>query len=223
MEQVLDVYKRPYNEQIPIICMDESPKQLIKETKTALPVRPGHPLKEDYEYERCGVTNVFLASEPLKGKRFIEITQRKTKEDWAYFIRRISEEWYPKASKIILVMDNLITHKAGALYETFEPTEAKRIKDRFEFVYTPKHGSWLNMAEIELNVLMNRCLNRRIDNMETLQKEAAAWQKYRNGKSATIWVRKKATTTAATRVAATPTIRVLEQEGIDVPPLSRSK
>ena len=166
--------------------MDESPKQLIKETKTALPVRPGHPLKEDYEYERCGVTNVFLASEPLKGKRFIEITQRKTKEDWAYFIRRISEEWYPKASKIILVMDNLITHKAGALYETFEPTEAKRIKDRFEFVYTPKHGSWLNMAEIELNVLMNRCLNRRIDNMETLQKEAAAWQKYRNGKSATI-------------------------------------
>lgn len=166
--------------------MDESPKQLIKETKTALPMRPGHQRKEDYEYERCGVTNVFLASEPLKGKRFIEITQRKTKADWACFIRRISEEWYPKASKIILVMDNLVTHKAGALYETFEPTEAKRIKDRFEFVYTPKHGSWLNMAEIELNVLMSRCLNRRIDNMETMQKEAAAWQKYRNGKAATI-------------------------------------
>lgn len=166
--------------------MDESPKQLIKETKTALPMRPGHQLREDYEYERCGVTNIFLASEPLKGKRFIEITPRKTKADWAYFIRRISEEWYPEASKIILVMDNLVTPKAGALYETFEPTEAKRIKDRFEFVYTPKHGSWLNMAEIELNVLMGRCLNRRIDNIETMQKEATAWQKYRNDKSATI-------------------------------------
>lgn len=186
MEYVLDVYKRPYNEHIPLVCMDESPKQLIRETRTAIPMKPGQPLREDYEYERCGVINVFLASEPLMGKRFIEITERKTKLDWANFIRKIADEWYKDASKIILVMDNLATHKSGALYEAFEPTEAKRIRDRFEFVYTPKHGSWLNMAEIELNVLMNRCLNRKIDNIDTIQREANAWQNYRNGKESTI-------------------------------------
>ena len=166
--------------------MDESPKQLIKEIRSALPIKSGRPVCEDFEYERCGVVNVFLASEPLAGKRFIDVTHRKTKTDWAYFIRRIADEWYRDASKIILVMDNLITHKAGALYETFEPAEAKRVKDRFEFIYTPKHGSWLNMAEIELNVLMGRCLNRRIDNIETLAKEAMAWQKYRNNKESLI-------------------------------------
>lgn len=186
MEHVLDIYKRPYNEQIPVICMDESPKQLINEIRTAIPMKPGRQACEDFEYERCGVANVFLASEPLMGKRFIEVTQRKTKIDWANFIRKIADEWYKDASKIILVMDNLVTHKAGALYETFEPAEAKRIKDRFEFVYTPKHGSWLNMAEIELNVLMGRCLNRRINNIETMQREATAWQKYRNNKESMI-------------------------------------
>lgn len=186
MERVLDIYKRPYNEHIPLICMDESPKQLIRETRTAIPMKPGQPAREDYEYERCGVINVFLASEPLIGKRFIEITERKTKADWANFIRKIADEWYKEAGKIILVMDNLSTHKPGALYETFEPAEAKRIRDRFEFVYTPKHGSWLNMAEIELNVLMNRCLNRKIDNIETIRTEASAWQKYRNDKESSI-------------------------------------
>jgi len=186
MEQVLDIYKMPYNEQVPVICMDESPKQLIRETITSIPMKPGHPVREDYEYERCGVTNVFLASEPLIGKRFVEITERKTKKDWAYFIRKIADEWYKDAIKIILVMDNLVTHKVGALYETFEPVEAKRIRDRFEFVYTPKHGSWLNMAEIELNVLMGRCLSRKIDNIETLEREAKAWQTYRNNKDSTI-------------------------------------
>jgi|SRR6185503_4661740 len=186
MERVLDIYKRPYNEHIPLICMDESPKQLIRETRTAIPMKPGQPVREDYEYERCGVINVFLASEPLIGKRFIEITERKTKADWAHFIKKIADEWYKEASKIILVMDNLSTHKPGALYETFEPAEAKRIRDRFEFVYTPKHGSWLNMAEIELNVLMNRCLKRKIDNIETIKIEASAWQKYRNDKESAI-------------------------------------
>lgn len=186
MERVLDIYKRPYNEHIPLICMDESPKQLIREIRTAIPMKPGQPFREDYEYERCGVINVFLASEPLVGKRFIEITERKTKMDWANFIRKIADEWYKEADKIILVMDNLSTHKPGALYETFEPTEAKRIRDRFAFVYTPKHGSWLNMAEIELNVLMNRCLNRKIDNIETIRTEATAWQKYRNNKESSI-------------------------------------
>lgn len=186
MEYVLDVYKRPYNWQFPVVCMDESPKQLIKETRMAMPMKSGCPAREDFEYERCGVANVFMASEPLRGKRFIEITERKTKIDWAYFIRRIADEWYPNVSKILLVMDNLSVHKPGALYETFEPQEAKRIRDRFEFVYTPKHGSWLNMAEIELNILMARCLNRRIDNIQTMQNEATAWQNYRNNKESVI-------------------------------------
>jgi hypothetical protein len=186
MEHVLDIYKQPYNRFIPVVCMDESPKQLIKETRVTLPMKPGRAACEDFEYERCGVANIFLVSEPLMGKRFIEVTYRKTKVDWAHFVRKIADEWYKDASKIILVMDNLVTHKVGALYETFEPKEAKRIRDRFEFIYTPKHGSWLNMAEIELSVLMSRCLNRRIDNIETMEREAIAWQQYRNNKDSMI-------------------------------------
>jgi len=174
MERVLDVYKRAFNKDLPIVCMDESPKQMIKETRLAIAMRPGHEAKEDFEYERCGVANIFLASEPLTGKRYVEITERKTKVDWARFIKQIADEWYKDAPKIILVMDNLGTHKPGALYEIYEPKEAKRIWDRFDFIYTPKHGSWLNMAEIELNVLMGQCLNRRIDNMETMKKEVKA-------------------------------------------------
>ena len=166
--------------------MDESPKQLIKETRQPISAKPGHEAREDFEYERCGVVNIFLCSEPLKGKRHIEITERKTKADWAMFVKRIADEWFKETEKITLVMDNLATHKPGALYEVFEPAEAKRIWDRFEFVYTPKHGSWLNMAEIELNVLMGQCLNRRIDNMETIKQEAVAWQKHRNNKDAKI-------------------------------------
>lgn len=186
MEQVLDVYKRPYNEEFPIVCMDESPKQLIKETRKPLPMEPGNEAREDFEYERCGVANIFLASEPLKGKRYISITERKTKIDWAIFIKQIADDWYKDAVKITLVMDNLATHKAAALYDAFNPEEAKRIWDRFEFVYTPKHGSWLNMAEIELNVLMGQCLNRRIDKLETMKREVAAWQNHRNNKNSTI-------------------------------------
>jgi hypothetical protein len=186
MELVLDVYKIAYSEAFPVICMDESPKQLIKESRTAIERKPGHDAKEDYEYERCGVANIFMANEPLAGKRYVKVTERKTKTDWAAFIKEIADKHYPLAQKIRLVMDNLATHKPAALYEAFPPEEAKRIWDRFEFIYTPKHGSWLNMAEIELNVLMGQCLNRRIDNIETIKQEVNAWQQDRNNKEATI-------------------------------------
>jgi len=186
MEQVLDVYKRPYDKDFPVVCMDESPKQLIKETRIPIPMRPGSDARVDFEYERCGVANIFMASEPLIGKRYVSIKERRTKIDWALFIKEIADKWYKNAKKIILIMDNLATHKAAALYETYEPKEAKRIWDRFEFVYTPKHGSWLNMAEIELNVLMGQCLNRRIDNMETIKEEVKAWEIHRNNKKAII-------------------------------------
>lgn len=186
MELVLDVYKTPYNKDFPVICMDESPRQLIKQTRVPIAGRPGRDAREDYEYERCGVANIFMANEPLTGKRYVKVTERKTKTDWAVFIKQISDEYYPSAEKIRLVMDNLNTHRPAALYETFPPGEAKRIWDRFEFIYTPKHGSWLNMAEIELNVLMGQCLNRRIDNMETMKKQVSAWQKDRNNKKSII-------------------------------------
>lgn len=186
MEKVLDVYKRPYNSLIPVICMDESPKQLIKETRQSIPASKRKEKRIDYEYERCGVCNIFIANEPLNGKRIVKITERKTKTDWAEFIKHIADELYPKAEKITLVMDNYSTHTAGSLYEIYSPAEAKRIWDRFEFVYTPKHGSWLNMAEIELNVLMGQCLNRHIDNIETVRTEVNFWQKHRNNKKSKI-------------------------------------
>jgi len=166
--------------------MDESPKQLIKETRIPLPMKPGQESRVDYEYERCGVVNVFLASEPLNGKRYIDVKERKTKIDWAGFVRNIADQWYASAQKITLVMDNLATHKPSALYEAFSPEEAKRVWDRFEFVYTPKHGSWLNMAEIELNVLMGQCLKRRIDSMGIIKDEVNAWQNHRNNRKAKI-------------------------------------
>lgn len=185
MEMVLDVYKRPYDERCPVVCMDESPKQLIEETKTPIQVAPGKPAKHDYEYKRCGVCNIFMACEPLAGKRVVKITTRRTKKDWAQFIDEISE-LYPEAQKITLVMDNLNTHSPGALYETFNPVKAKALWDRFEFVFTPKHGSWLNMAEIELNVIIGQCLGRRIDTMEEVEQEAYAWQQHRNNKKAKV-------------------------------------
>ena len=185
MEKVLEVYKRPYNEKRPIVCMDESPKQLIGETKTPIPAKLGSNEKYDYEYIRKGVCNIFIANEPLAGKRYIKVTERKTKRDWACFIEEIALE-YKDADKITLVMDNLETHKPGSLYETFPAAKAKWLWDRFEFIYTPKHGSWLNMAEIELNVLMSQCLGRRIDRIEIIEKEVKAWQKARNNKNAKI-------------------------------------
>lgn len=186
MESVLDVYKMPYSAHTPVVCMDESPKQLIKETRVPIAIKPGCDAKEDYEYERCGVANIFMANEPLAGKRYVKVTEQKTKKDWAAFVKEIADDHYPSAEKIRLVMDNLATHKAAALYDAFSPEEAKRIWDRFEFIYTPKHGSWLNMAEIELNVLMGQCLNRKIGDMETMKSEVRAWQQDRNNKGATI-------------------------------------
>lgn len=185
MEQVLDVYKRPYDADHPVICMDESPKQLIDELRPSLAQRPGQPARVDHEYIRKGVVNIFMANEPLKGKRLVQITEFKTKKDWAKFIKRISDK-HPKAKKITLVMDNFKTHNASALYETFEPKEAKRLWDRFEFIYTPKHGSWLNMAEIELHVLNGQCLNRHISTMKKIKEEVNAWKKNRNNKNSKI-------------------------------------
>ena len=183
MERVLDVYKRPYNKDNPVICMDESPKQLIQEGRVPVKMKPGQEARVDYEYIRHGVVNVFMANEPLRGKRFTQVTEFKTKKDWALFIKDIADKEYPKAEKITLVMDNFKTHMPSAFYETFNPGEAKRIWDRFEFIYTPKHGSWLNMAEIELHVLNGQCLNRHIASLNKINEEVEAWQANRNNKN----------------------------------------
>ena len=185
MERVLDVYKRPFDPRYPVVCMDESPKQLIGETRIPIPASRGIPARHDYESRRCGMCNIFLACEPLAGKRMVAITGRKTKQDWAYFLQEIVGQ-YKSADKITLVMDNLNTHTPGSFYETFPPDKAKALWDKFEFVYTPKHGSWLNMAEIELNVLTGQCLNRRIDDVKVIIKETRAWQDLRNNKNAKI-------------------------------------
>ena len=179
MEQVLDVYRRPYDKALPVVCMDETPRQLIRETRVPIPAEPGRPARHDYEYRRCGTCNVFMATEPLAGKRMTRVTERKTKIDWAHFLADIAAR-YPDAKKITLVMDNLNTHRPGALYEAFPPAQAKALWDRFEFLFTPKHGSWLNVAEVELNVMIRQCLNRRIDCIDILRNEVAAWQAARD-------------------------------------------
>jgi len=186
MERVLDVYKKPYDESYPVVCMDESPKQLIEEGRSSIKMQPGQETRQDYEYIRHGVINIFMTNEPLKGRRLVEVTESKTKKDWAHFVKRIADEQYPNAKKITLIMDNYKTHAASASYESFEPAEAKRIWDRFEFVFTPKHGSWLNMAEIELHVLNKQCLNRHISTIESVRKEVNAWQMLRNNKECKI-------------------------------------
>ena len=185
MEKVLDVYKRPYDERHPVVCMDESPKQLIGESKTPVKAKPGSVEKHDYEYVRNGVCNIFMSNEPLAGKRPVKVTERKQKPDWALFVEEIAGQ-YPHAERITLVMDNYDTHKPGSLYDTFPAEKAKAIWDRFEFVFTPKHGSWLNMAEIELNVLMGQCLAGRIPDIEDIRKQVKAWQDARNNKNAKI-------------------------------------
>ena len=179
MEKVLDVYQRPYDPALPVVCMDETPRQLIRETRVPVPSAPGRARRQDYEYRRCGTCNVFMANEPLAGRRLTKVTARRTKTDWARFLKDIAQR-YPDASRILLVMDNLSTHRPGALYDAFPPAEAKALWDRFEFVYTPKHGSWLNVAEVELNVLIRQCLNRRLDSMDVLRDEVAAWQAARD-------------------------------------------
>lgn len=185
MEKVLEVYKRPYDPRYPVVCMDESPRQLIRNTREPLPLKPGCPQRVDYEYERCGVCNIFMAVEPLAGKRLVNVTERKTKTDWAEFIDDIAQQ-YEEAEKITLVMDNLNTHGPGSLYETFAPEKAKTLWDRFEFVYTPKHGSWLNMAEIELNILIRQCLSGRLASMEEMREAVNCWQFQRNNSGAKI-------------------------------------
>jgi len=185
MEQVLDVYKLAYDEDYPVVCMDESPKQLIEEIAST-PMKPAQDARVDYEYIRHGMVNIFMANEPLKGKRLVEITEYKTKTDWAKFMKRIADEMYPEAKKIRLVMDNFKTHDASAFYETYAPEEAKRLRNSFEFIFTPKHGSWLNMAEIELHVLNGQCLNRHIATVEKIKAQVCAWQNHRNNKNAKI-------------------------------------
>jgi transposase len=182
MEDVLEVYKRPYDEASPVICMDEACKQLVKETRIPLPMRPGDGECYDYEYERAGTRNMFMACEPLKGKRYVKVTEHRTRQDWAEFIREIVDQHYPEARKVVLVMDNLNTHAPSSFYATFEPEEARHLIERLEIHSTPKHGSWLNMAEIELSVLAGQCLDRRIGSEEDLMREISAWQEKRNNK-----------------------------------------
>lgn len=180
MEEILDLYKKPYNPLYPVVCMDESSKQLIKEVREGLPMTPGQLEKYDTEYERNGTANIFMGFEPLQGIRFTKITERRTKVDWALYIKELVDIHYKKAEKVILVMDNLNTHDKSSLYEAFEPSTAKRIADRLEIHYTPKHGSWLNMAEIELSHLSRQCLSRRIGEKSIMTSEVEAWTKARN-------------------------------------------
>lgn len=186
MEDVLDVYKREYNEKHPLVCMDETNKQLTKETRVPIPMRNGKAERYDTEYERNGTANIFLGFEPLKGKRKLKVTDQRRKTDWAHFIKELVDIDYAEAEKIVLVMDNLNTHNGSSLYEAFEPAEAKRILDRLEIHYTPKHGSWLNIAEIELSHLSRQCLDRRIPDKESLIQETSAWCKKRNEEETTV-------------------------------------
>jgi hypothetical protein len=180
MEDVLEVYKLPYDAKRPLLCMDEMPKQLLAETREPLPCRVGKPARQDYEYERKGVADLFMVFEPLQGKRFVEVTRQRRKVEWATVMKRIADEFYPQAEKIVVVLDNLNTHTPSAFYETFAPPEARRLMERFEFHFTPKHGSWLNMAEIELSALARQCLARRLPNLPRLTEEVQAWQQQRN-------------------------------------------
>jgi hypothetical protein len=180
MENVLEIYKMPYNSAIPVICMDEQPTQLIKETRMKMTLEPGKPERVDYEYERNGTAANFMFTEPLGSWRKVNVRQQKTSIDWAYEIKELLDKDYPQAHKVVLVCDNLNTHKIASLYEAFDPHEALRLAKRLEIHYTPKHGSWLNVAEIELSVFTKQCLDRRIPDMTTLQQEAKAWYRKRN-------------------------------------------
>ena len=199
MEDVLAVYHRPPDDSRPVVCVDEGGKQLIGDTRDPLPIRPGSAAKVDHEYVRAGVVNLFLAFEPLAGWRHAEVTERKTGVDFAHFVRRLVDEQYPDAEKVVLVLDNLSTHTPASLYQAFEAAEARRLYERLEWHYTPKHGSWLNVAECELSVLARQCLDRRIPDMDTLRREVASWERDRNAAAvATDW--QFTTTDARTRL-----------------------
>jgi len=180
MEDVLEVYKRPYDPQHPVVCLDETSKQLIGEVRTPVPAAPGQVAHYDCEYIRHGVANLFMLFEPLAGRRDVEVTERRTKKDYAQCLRKLSDQMYPDAEVIVVVQDNLNTHSPASLYEAFAPAEAKRLAERFEFHYTPKHGSWLDMAEIELGILGRQCLSQRIDNIDELRRQTTAWENQRD-------------------------------------------
>lgn len=180
MEDVLEVYHRPYDADRPVVCMDEASKQLIAEVREPLPARPGSVAKQDSEYERRGTANLFMAVEPLAGKRSVQVTDRRTKVDWAQFIKFLLLTVYPEVAIIVLVMDNLNTHNIGSLYEAFDPQTARALASRLEIHYTPKHGSWLNMAETELSILSRQCLDRRIESQDILTREVTTWEHDRN-------------------------------------------
>ncbi len=186
MEDVLDVYELPYNPQIPVVCMDEKPYQLLGEARQPLPMRPGNDCKIDSEYVRNGTCSIFVFSEPLGGIRHVSVREHRTATDWAEEIKYLADVMYPNAEKIILVMDNLNTHKPASLYKKYPPAEARRIIKRLEIHYTPKHGSWLDMAEIELNVMTRQCLSKRIEAIDTLRLELSAWESDRNSAEARI-------------------------------------
>lgn len=180
MEDILDVYQRPYDSKVPVVCLDEQPRQLLKETRQPLPAKPGLAERVDYEYERNGTANIFMITEPLGGHRRVNIHERRTCKDWAEEIQYLLEVDYAEAEKIVLICDNLNTHKLGSLYETFPAEEAHRMASRLEIHYTPKHGSWLNIAEIELSALTRQCLDRRIPDIPALYREVKVWEKNRN-------------------------------------------
>ena len=186
MEDILELYQQPYNRLRPLVCLDEGTKQLISETRIPLAMRMGMPLLYDYEYERHGTANLFMLFAPFEAWRHVKVTDHRTKIDYAHCLKDLADIHFPEAEIIQLVQDNLNTHKPASLYEAFEPAEARRILERFEFHYTPKHGSWLNMAEIELNVLSSQCLDRRIQSKDFLASEVAHWEYQRNQLDTTV-------------------------------------
>jgi uncharacterized small protein (DUF1192 family) len=184
MEDILEVYQRPYDRQRPLVCLDESSKQLIAETRVPIAAKPGQPGRHDYEYRRNGTANLFMMFAPLEGWRHVKVTDRHTAVDYAQVLKELSDTHFPGSAKIVLVQDNLNTHKPASLYEAFPPAEARRLVERFEWHYTPKHGSWLDMAESELGVLSSQCLDRRIPDQQVLKVEVEAWEADRNRKHA---------------------------------------
>ena len=186
MEDVLEVYHRDYDPERPVVCLDETSKQLVAETRVPVAAAPGRTARVDYEYERKGTVNLFLVTEPMVGQRRVTVTERRTAIDFAELIRTLVDDWYADAQKIVLVMDNLNTHRPASLYQAFPPAEARRLMEKLEIHYTPKHGSWLNIAEIELSILSRQCLARRLDSPEVLKKEVATWERQRNRTCGTV-------------------------------------
>jgi len=186
MEDVLEIYHRPYNKGIPVICMDEKPYQLLDEKRQPIPMKPGSVKCFDSEYVRNGTCSIFIFTEPLAGQRHVDVSERRTKKDWAEQMRILLEDYYPDNEKIIFVMDNLNTHTIGSFYEAFSPEKARSLAKRIEIHYTPKHGSWLNIAEIELSVMTSQCLGRRIPNIQELKQELSVWESNRNASTKTV-------------------------------------